>query len=115
MPTMPTMLSMLTMLAMLSMLTMGCGEKKAATAPTPAAPTVQAPALQAPAADTQLDTLRPTLTVRNASSDQTGSRTYEFQVADNNSFNASNAANVPGFVTSATGTAVPEGSAETTW
>lgn len=35
-----------------------CGEKKTATAPTPAAPTVQAPALEAPSADTQLDTLR---------------------------------------------------------
>ena len=47
--------------ATLMMLTAGCGDKKPPTAPAPAAPTVQAPALEAPAADTQLDTLRPTL------------------------------------------------------
>jgi hypothetical protein len=33
-----------------------------------------------------LTTLRPTLTVRNGASNQAGTRTYEFQVADNNSF-----------------------------
>jgi hypothetical protein len=92
-----------------------CGEKKTATAPTPAAPTVQAPALEAPAADTQLDTLRPTLSVRNATSDQTGTRTYEFQISDNNSFSASNASNVPGFVSAVTATGVSEGSGVTTW
>ena len=92
-----------------------CGEKKTATAPTPAAPTVQAPALEAPSADTQLDTLRPTLSVRNATSDQTGTRTYEFQVSDNNSFGTANASNVAGFVSSVTATGVAEGSGVTTW
>ena len=92
-----------------------CGEKKTATAPTPAAPTVQAPALEAPAADTQLDTLRPTLSVRNASSDQAGTRTYEFQISDNNSFSISSATNVPGFVSSVAATGIAEGSGMTTW
>jgi hypothetical protein len=101
--------------AALVMFVAGCGEKKTATAPTPAAPTVQAPALEAPAADTQLDTLRPTLSVRNASSDQAGTRTYEFQVSDSNSFSTSNASNVPGFVSSVTATGVAEGSGMTTW
>ena len=101
--------------ATLMMLTAGCGDKKPPTAPAPAAPTVQAPALEAPAADTQLDTLRPTLSVRNASSDQTGARTYEFQISDSNAFSSTNASNVPGFMSSITGTAVPEGSGVTTW
>ena len=92
-----------------------CGEKKTATAPTPAAPTVQAPALEAPSADTQLDTLRPTLSVRNATSDQTGTRTYEFQVSDNNSFGTANASNVAGFLSSVTATGVTEGSGVTAW
>lgn len=101
--------------ATLVMFATACGEKKTATSPTPAAPTVQAPALEAPAADTQLDTLRPTLSVRNASSDQTGSRTYEFQVSDNNSFGTANASNVAGFLSSVTATGVTEGGGVTTW
>jgi hypothetical protein len=101
--------------ATLVILAAACGEKKTATAPTPAAPTVQAPALEAPAADTQLDTLRPTLSVRNATSDQTGARTYEFQVSDSTSFSTANASNVPGFMSSITAAGVAEGSGVTTW
>ena len=47
---------------------------------------VAPPTLDAPADDQQLTTLRPTLTVRNATSSQAGTRTYEFQVADNPNF-----------------------------
>ena len=101
--------------AMLVISAAGCGEKKTATSPTPAAPTVQAPALEAPAADTQLDTLRPTLSVRNATSDQTGPRTYEFQVSDSNSFSTANASNVAGFLSSVTATGITEGGGVTTW
>jgi hypothetical protein len=101
--------------ATLVMIAAGCGEKKTATSPTPAAPTVQAPALEAPAADTQLDTLRPTLSVRNATSDQTGTRTYEFQVSDSNSFSTANASNVAGFLSSVTATGISEGGGVTTW
>ena len=71
--------------------------------------------MEAPAADTQLDTLRPTVSVRNASSDQAGARTYEFQISDNNGFTSTNASNVPGFASSISATAVPEGSGVTTW
>jgi hypothetical protein len=101
--------------ATLVMVAAACGEKKTATSPTPAAPTVQAPALEAPAADTQLDTLRPTLSVRNATSDQTGTRTYEFQVSDSDSFSTANASNVAGYISSVTATGVTEGSGVTTW
>jgi hypothetical protein len=57
---------------------------------SPSAPTPP-PALSAPSPDTpvngqQLDTLRPTLTVRNGSSDQSGARSYEFQIANSDSF-----------------------------
>ncbi|HEY6507242.1 MAG TPA: hypothetical protein VIY56_04465 [Vicinamibacterales bacterium] len=64
-----------------------CAEDKGTpTTPTPSVPTLTAPAIEAPAADAQLDTLRPMLTVRNGTSNQTGTRTYEFQVATTNSF-----------------------------
>jgi hypothetical protein len=101
--------------ATLVMLAAACGEKETPTQPAPAAPTIQAPALEAPAADTQLDTLRPTVTVRNASSDQTGARTYEFQISDNSGFTSTSASNVPGFASSINATAVPEGSGVTAW
>jgi hypothetical protein len=46
-----------------------------------------APALDAPSDDQQLSSLRPDLTVRNGTSSQTaGTRTYEFQIADNSAF-----------------------------
>ena len=96
---------------MLLLLTAACGEKKSATAPAPAAPTIQAPALEAPAADTQLDTLRPTVSVRNASSDQTGTRTYEFQISDTQSFTAATTqSSIRGFNATVAKTGVPEGS-----
>ena len=61
-------------------------ENETPTTPTPSAPTLTAPAIEAPAADAQLDTLRPVLTVRNGTSNQSGTRTYEFQVATTTSF-----------------------------
>jgi hypothetical protein len=48
-------------------------------------PQISAPALESPADDFLLDTLRPTLTVRNSTS-SSGARVYEFQVADNQAF-----------------------------
>jgi hypothetical protein len=62
--------------------------KTAPAAPTPpAAPELTAPALDAPADNLQLSTLRPELTVVNGTSSQsTGTRTYEFQISDNESF-----------------------------
>ena len=62
-----------------------------------------APTLESPLNDEQLDTLRPTLTVRNASGGS-GARTYEFHVSDRSDF----AANL------ASQTGVAEGSGGTT-
>ena len=51
------------------------------------APQLTAPALETPTDDQQLSTLRPELTVKNGTSSQaTGTRTYEFQIADNTGF-----------------------------
>ena len=57
----------------------GSGGSAALTAPTP----------DSPAENAQLATLRPTLTVRNATSSQAGARLYEFQISDNTGFTAS--------------------------
>jgi hypothetical protein len=63
----------------------GCSSKS----PSVAAPTgpsgLTAPALDSPGDDQQLDTLRPTLTVRNGSGGS-GLRTYDFQLAENSTF-----------------------------
>ena len=92
-----------------------CSEDKPTpTSPAPVAATVSAPALEAPAVDIQLDTLRPTLTVRNATSDQAGARTYEFQVSDSQSFSAVATSNIAGFAATVSATAVPEGTNGTT-
>jgi hypothetical protein len=76
--------------AILAALTVACGSSKPApTTPTPVSATLTAPKLDSPAAGAQTDTLRPTLTVQNATSDQpTGTRTYEFQVSDTTAFSA---------------------------
>ena len=84
------------------------------TGPAPAAANVSAPALEAPAPDSQLDTLRPTLTVRNATSDQSGTRTYEFQISDSTSFTSATTSNIVGFAATVGATAVAEGPNGTT-
>jgi len=93
----------------------GGGDSKSPTAPaTPA--TLTAPAIDAPAVDTQLDTLRPVLSVKNATSTQTGAKTYEFQVSDSTAFSAATSSNVPGFAATVSATAVAEGTnGITTW
>jgi hypothetical protein len=96
-------------------LTMGaaaCGSDSNPT-PTAPAPSVGAPALRTPADNSQTDTLRPTLTVSNATSDQTGTRTYEFQISDNTNFSTSSSA-IPGFAATVGKTGVVEGSGGTT-
>jgi hypothetical protein len=92
-----------------------CSDKKATpTSPAPVAANVSAPGLEAPAADMQLDTLRPTLTVRNATSDQAGTRTYEFQVSDTQSFSVATTSNIAGFAATVSATSVTEGTGGTT-
>ena len=65
-----------------------CSSSKAPTAPTPPPPPqLTAPALDTPTDDEQLSTLRPELTVKNGTTNQpAGTRTYEFQIADNTEF-----------------------------
>ena len=71
------------------LLAAACSKSKSTpAAPTPPAPLqLTAPALDAPSDDQQLSTLRPELIVRNGtSSEMAGTRTYEFQIADNTGF-----------------------------
>jgi hypothetical protein len=57
------------------------------TTPVATAPQLTAPALDTPTDDQQLSSLRPELTVKNGTTSQaTGTRTYEFQIADNSGF-----------------------------
>jgi hypothetical protein len=86
-----------------------CGEDSPSPTTPPPTANVTAPSLQSPADNTQLENLRPTLTVRNATADQTGTRTYEFQVSDSQNFTASTTSNVPGFAATVGKTGVPEG------
>jgi hypothetical protein len=91
-----------------------CGDKKSTpTTPTPVSATLTAPKLDSPAAGAQTDTLRPTLTVLNVTSDQpTGTRTYEFQISDTSAFTAATTSSIiQGFNAQVGKTGVPEGSA----
>jgi hypothetical protein len=87
----------------------GCGKDSTPTTPTPVAANLTAPGLDSPANDEQLDNLRPTLTVRNATSDQAGTRSYEFQISDNTGFTASTTSNIAGFASTVGKTGVVEG------
>ncbi|MEO6239575.1 MAG: hypothetical protein ABIQ52_21475 [Vicinamibacterales bacterium] len=89
-----------------------CGsEKSTPTTPTPVSATLTAPKLDSPSANAQLDTLKPTLSVQNVTSDQpTGTRTYEFQISDTTTFSAATTAStVAGFDAQVGKTGVPEG------
>ena len=99
--------------AVLAALSVACGSSKTTpTTPTPVSATLTAPKLDSPAANAQTDTLRPTLTVQNATSDQpTGTRTYEFQISDTSSFTASTVSStVQGFNAQVGKTGIAEGS-----
>jgi len=98
-----------TMVLALSLSVSACGSDSQPTAPSPAAATITAPSIQSPASDAQLDTLRPTLTVRNASSDQSGARTYEFQISDSQAFTSALTSHVTGFAATVGQAGVPEG------
>jgi hypothetical protein len=60
----------------------------ATTTPAGGTPKLTAPTLASPEDDLQTATLRPVLTVNNGTSDQSGTRTYEFQISDSSSFTA---------------------------
>jgi len=95
--------------------TLSCGGSKPTATPTapttPTAATLTAPKLDSPAASAQTDTLRPTLTVQNATSDQpSGARTYEFQISDTTTFSATTTpSTIRGFDAQVGKTGVPEG------
>ena len=97
----------------------GCSDDKPTT-PTPQPPPVvnpprlTAPAADAPATNSQLDTLRPTLTVRNGTSDTAGTRTYEFQISDNPDFTTINRA-ARGYRVVVTKPGVVEGTGSTSY
>jgi hypothetical protein len=76
------------------------------TAPT-TPPTLTKPALDSPSDGAQLDNVRPTLTVVNGTSNQSGTKTYEFQVSDSSSFSA-RAAFDGFYATTVSGTGVAE-------
>jgi hypothetical protein len=87
-----------------------CGSSSAPATPTPTgstAPVLTAPQPDSPSDGLQLSTLRPTLIVRNGTSDQAGARSYEFQVSDRSDF-ASTTSSLFAVVVNRTG--VPEGS-----
>ena len=99
-------------LGVLTAFAAACGEDSQPTRPAPT-PNVTAPGLTSPSDNAQTDTLRPTLSVTNATSDQAGTRTYEFQISDNTNFTASSSG-VQGFASTVGKTGVPEGTGGTT-
>lgn len=81
--------------------TAACGDDPPPTQPTPpptppppANPVLTAPRPDGPSENEQLQTLRPTLIVVNATADQPGGRTYEFQVSDDPDFAPASASNL---------------------
>jgi hypothetical protein len=73
-----------------------------------------APAAESPADAAQLSTLRPTLVVKNGSSDHSGAKVYDFQISDRSDFAAAQSNRVAAFAVLAHGTNIPEGSDGTT-
>jgi len=83
--------------------TAACGDDPPPTTPTPtptpappppANPVLTAPRADFPAENDQLQTLRPMLRVLNATADQAGARSYEFQVSDDPDFAPATAASL---------------------
>lgn len=82
------------LILLIGIISVACGDgAEGPTAPSPpptppssGAITLSAPVHVAPAVDAQTETLQPTLVVSNASSSQSGSRTYEFEVSASDVF-----------------------------
>ena len=94
----------------LAVIAAACGGKDSPSSPSPSAPAhLTAPIGDTPSNGEQLDTLRPTLTVRNATSDQaSGTRIYEFQISDNPSFSSGAVTTPAGFAVLVSKTGVAE-------
>jgi hypothetical protein len=75
---------------------------------------ISAPVPTSPSDDQQLDTVRPTLRVTNATSSQSGTKTYEFQVADTSTFALTPGSALSSHVVVVSQSGVPEGGDGTT-
>jgi hypothetical protein len=96
--------------ALIAAIACGGGESAGPSQPSPVVnPRLTAPVADGPAADEQLDTLRPTLTVRNGTSDQAGARTYEFQISDTADFSSALTSYITSYNVTVLKTGVPEG------
>jgi hypothetical protein len=107
-------------LAVFSALMSACGSGTGGSRQVPTAPdgpsspggggtvTLSTPSAVSPTGGEQLSTLRPTLTVQNVTSSQTGTRTYEFQVSDRSDFSLG-ATFSPSFIVAINQTGVAEG------
>jgi hypothetical protein len=93
----------------------GAGDAPLGPTPGPAGTaTLSAPTAETPTDDAQLETLRPTLTVRNGTSTGSGARAYEFQISDRSDFTASVTSYIPGLAVVVSQAGVAEGSGGTT-
>jgi hypothetical protein len=96
-----------------TLLAVACGGDSSPTptpvAPTPVNPRLTAPTLDFPGDDEQLGTLRPTLVVKNGTSDQNGTRTYEFQISDSGSFVSTTTSLIASYYVVVNQTGVAEG------
>ena len=93
-------------------LTAACGSDSnsgSPTSPGTTTPTLTAPRAESPSDNQQLDTLRPTLTVANGTSNGSGARTYEFQISDTSDFAPSASAFSTTYKVVVSATSVPEG------
>jgi hypothetical protein len=75
---------------------------------------LSAPTADSPAEAAQLSTLRPTLVVKNGTSDQSGTKVYEFQISDKSDFSATASNKFAAYTVLAHATNVPEGTGGTT-
>ncbi|HWT45210.1 MAG TPA: hypothetical protein VN085_04555 [Vicinamibacterales bacterium] len=92
------------------------GSKGSSTAPSAVPATLTAPKIDAPTVNQQTDSLRPTLTVVNATSDKPGTRTYEFQISDSNAFTNATTSYITGYAATIGKTGVAEDpSGKTSW
>jgi hypothetical protein len=91
------------------------GSPGSPTPPSPGPSNLTAPAPETPIDDAQLDTVRPTLTVRNGTSTGTGPRAYEFQISDRSDFSSTVAAYIPGLHVVVSQPGIPEGAGTTSF
>jgi hypothetical protein len=72
---------------LVGLLTAACTKNPASpSGPGNSPPQLTAPALDTPSDDEQMDSVRPTLTVKNGTSTQSDTRTYEFEVSTSSTF-----------------------------